>query len=438
MVEQIEERRNRVYKYWESMAQITVTAYMRGEVLRERKMHANRKFKIFLCIVFLLGLQINGCGNKRQTDIDGKINTDILIKENDFPGEDNIKYTEVLSEMFYEKAINLSENIYFYKDKMYVDYIVRSDANCWWENSEYARVVLGWQDGEIVLTDILELPATWDRKSCGSENYIISGDHYKQWIQVYNLDTGDTEYFTVGSDKIIAEWEVRDGILYYCVLDQSGNENICGFELHVKKLSQGWEQVMYCDEQISNVYFMSVNKRGEVGLIYTDDLCEDHLGIIYDGHLSEADTSNMEIWNVDRKEHHCFRLTDDGKMMICTEDVSHTIVSIPAWSCSYEIDPDGEWKYIPYEYNTEHILGYVHYFYYLDNHYLAYWDKRNFTNHYGLAVLCNARGECCGMVDQISTTSVYFAYSNDTVYVISMMGDNVEQLSVEVEKMYYE
>lgn len=400
--------------------------------------YTNRMFKLFLCIALLLGLQVNGCGNEGQTDIGVESNTDIHIKENEYSEEDTIKYTEVFSEMFYAEVNHLSENIYFYKDKMYVDYIVKSDEDCWWENSKYARVVWGWQDEEIVLTDILELPATWDRKSCGSENYLISGDYYKQWIEVYNLDTGDTEYITVEPDKIIDEWEVQGGVLYYCVLDQSGKENICGFELHVKELSPDREKVIYCDEQISGVHFMSVNKRGEVGLIYTDDACEEHLGIVFDGQLSEVDTSNMEVWNVDRKEHHCFRLTDDGKMMICTEDVSHTIVSIPAWSCSYEIYPDGEWNYIPCEWSTNHILGYVHYFYYLEDHYLVYWDKRNFTNNYGIAVLCNTRGECCGMVDQISTTSVYFAYTDDTVYIIKMMGDNVEQLSVEVEKICYE
>lgn len=40
MVEQIEERRNRVYKYWESMVQSTVTAYT--ENYKEAEKHLGK------------------------------------------------------------------------------------------------------------------------------------------------------------------------------------------------------------------------------------------------------------------------------------------------------------------------------------------------------------------------------------------------------------
>lgn len=348
---------------------------------------------ISACIILLLSIQMYGCKPEAENE----------------KTETNIQYR------------NLSENIYCYEDKLYIDYA----------GETYVRLVFGWQGDEIVLLDTFELPSTWNRRTVGTDHYLISGDTSRQILWIYDLNTGNVEKYQVGEGQSISCWDVKNGRIYLNVKIQKSDAEIVN-EIFIRGLADGREDAIALEEQSDVIYRMSVNNKGEIGIIYGNaDSDGEYLGIIRDGHFTEIDTSGVEIWNFGQNQFYEFQLLDD-KFMMCIEDIGHTLTP---WNRSYEVFFDGNWKDIPCEWGEKNVLGYVDEFYYVNDYYLVYWSPWTMSGGYGASamqnakvLLCTPEGKCCEEMDipesGLLHMSVYFVYSDEAVYVVSISGEN--------------
>lgn len=244
----------------------------------------------------------------------------------------------------------------------------------------------------------------------------------------------------MGEKQTISCWEVKNGRIYLAVQVQKTDMEIMN-EIFICGLADGREDEIVFETQLEKVYRMSVNDKGEIGIIYVNaESNEEHLGIIRNGQFEEIDTSEVEIWKYGKNQFYEFQLLDD-KFMICTEDIGHTLIP---WNRSYEVLFDGNWKDIPCEWEGDNLLGYVDEFYYVKDYYLVYWSPWTMSGGYGAAsmknakvLLCTLEGKCCKEMDipesNLLQTSVYFVYSDETVYVISISGEdykmNVQTIS---------
>lgn len=278
---------------------------------------------------------------------------------------------------------------------------------------------------------MLKLPSTWDRKTVGTNHYLVSGDESQQVLWIYDLNSGDVEKVQVGENQTIYCWDVENGKVYYSIKTQKTDTDIIN-EIIIRDLNGGKEEVITLNEQFKKIHRMSVNTKEEIGIFYWNvDSVEDHLGIVRDGQFTEINTSNVKIWNLGRNEIHEFQLLDD-KFMMCTEDIEHTLIP---WNRSYEVFFDGSWKDIPCEEGAKNVLEYVDEFYYVDDYYLVYWSPWTMSGGFGADIVQNAKvqlytidGKCRKEIDipesNLLLTSVYFLSSDESVYVISISGED--------------
>ncbi len=382
----------------------------------------------YACIMLLLIGQMFGCtyGGENET-----VELDMQWDSKEMEESEEWKvYTSILQDIFNKQVTNLSENIYLYQDRLYIDTGQTYVEHVFGESQDgYIRLVFGkWKD-QIVLLDLLELPSTWDKKTVGTNNYLVSGDKSQQVLWIYDLNSGDVEKIQVRDNQTICCWDVGNGKAFYGVKTQNTDTDIIN-EIVIRDLNGEKEEIITFDEQFERIHQMSVNDKGEIGIFYWNvNSVEDHLGIIKGGQLKEVDTSNVEIWNLGRNELHEFQLLDD-KFMICTEDIGHTLIP---WNRSYEVFFDGNWKDIPCEQNKNNVLGYVDDFFYMDDYYLVYWSPWTMSGGFGADIVQNAKvqlytmdGKCCEDIDipesNLLQTSVYFMGSDETAYVISVSG----------------
>lgn len=378
--------------------------------------------------MLLLSIQMFGCTYSGGNET---VESDVQLGSKEMEESEERKvYTLILQDIFNKQIKNLSNNIYFYKDKLYIDAGQTYDRHVFGEPEDgYVRLVFGKREDEIVLLDLLELPSTWDRKTVGTNYYLVSGDESQQVLWIYDLNSGDVEKVQVRENQTIYCWDVENGKVYYSVKTQKTDTDIIN-EIVIRDLNREKEEIITFDEQIERIHQMSVNDKGEIGIFYWNvDSDKDHLGIIRGGQLTEVDTFDVEIWNLGRNELHEFQLLDD-KFMMCTEDIGHTLTP---WNRSYEVFFDGNWKDIPCEENKKNILGYVDNFYYVDDYYLVYWSPWTVSGGFGADIVQDAKvrlytidGKCCKDIDipesSLLQTSVYFMRSDEAVYVISVSG----------------
>lgn len=387
------------------------------------------KQKLTICItIVFLSLLIAGCESEEIEEIN-EIGEIVNIENSSVEREVTIDYTSVLSDIFNDRTRGLSEGIYFYNDKMYIDY-----------KDSFVRLVFYKKGEEIILADTIPLPSSWDKRTVGTNKYLLLGDQTQQVIWVYDLDTGSVEKVLTGAEQKIICWDIYDGKLYYCIQDQESEENRdTEIKIYVRDLESKQEKLILCGEKLERIDRISVNSNDQIGIIYTlIDSEIDHLGIIRDGQLHEIDTSEVDIWVMGRNYHYKFKLLQD-KFMLCTEDLGHTV---DPWNLSYEICFDGSWKNIPYELADHHVLGYVDDFYYFEDYYLVYWNKWTMSGGYGAEEirdarleLCTLEGEYCNGLDVWKDAAVYLACSDEFVYVIGLSGEAPE---IKVEKLMLE
>lgn len=330
------------------------------------------------------------------------------------------------------ELIVLSTNGHIYENKLYIDYVLHSGEYAWWDgSSRYARLVLSDVDGELTILNAMELPTSWDRITQGYENFLVSGDYYKNRLWIYNLETGNTDDILMEEDKSIEAWKVKNGVLYYCVLDKNDCQ---GITIYARTLCDKQDELLYEDVLMTRVLFMDINDNGEIGLIYTHGTTyEHHLGVVHDRLLNEVDMQDMEMWQQNNIQHYEFQFKED-KFIICSEDVSRTLVSDYRVS-SYEVSVDGEWSYVPCELNHPPFLGYVDEFYDLGSHYLAYWNKQTYREDGGKVVLCTSEGEVCREISSLFSDKVFLLRGDDMVYLLSIKGKEVENIAFEWEKI---
>lgn len=381
-----------------------------------------RRFTI-VYMILLLSLNVQGCkleGEDKINETNLQYDTqeiNLMLEEN----EGLQTYNLLLQDIFNDQIRNLSENIYFYEDKLYIDYL----------GETYVRLVFGRQGEEIVLLDKFELPSTWNRKSVGMNHYIISGDENRQILWIYDLNTGNMERFQLGENQTISCWDVKNERIYLAVKVQKTDEEIMN-KILICGLTDGSTDEIVLERQLKRIYQMSVNDKGEIGIIYVNaDSDKEHLGMIREGQFTEIDTSDVEVWKYGNNQFYEFKLLDD-KFLICAEDIGHTLIP---WNRTYEVYIHGLWKDIPCEWEEDNLLGYVDEFYYVKDYYLVYWSPWTMSGGYGAdsmknakVLLCTLEGKCCKELDipesNLLQTSVYFVYSDDTVYVISISGED--------------
>lgn len=139
---------------------------------------------IIVYMILLLSVQVQGCKLEGENEKNGTNkqydSKKISLQLEETGGQ---TYNTFLQDIFYNQIRNLSENIYFYEDKLYIDYF----------GEMYVRLVFERQGDEIVLLDTLELPSTWNRRTVGIDHYLISGDETRKILWIYDLNTGNME-----------------------------------------------------------------------------------------------------------------------------------------------------------------------------------------------------------------------------------------------------
>lgn len=137
-----------------------------------------------LCIMLLLCTQIAGCSysdSREEAVSDVQPEAEELEEEpaEEEPVESSSQkvYTSFLQDIFAVPIRNLSKNIYFHEDKLYLDVWERHEGKVYGDPVEgNVRMVFAEEGEEIVLLDLAELSPTWDRKTVGTTHYLVSGD----------------------------------------------------------------------------------------------------------------------------------------------------------------------------------------------------------------------------------------------------------------------
>lgn len=377
-----------------------------------------KAFAILLSCVQMLGCKYVGNNDKAETDMQFGVKEINLFLEGQMP------------EVFGTQIGNLSEKIYIYQNKLYIDY----------PGDTYVRLVFGKQENEIAILERLEFPFSWDLKTVGTDHYLISGDKNHQILWIYDINTGNWEQMQVKEDRTISCWDVKNGKVYYVVKTNKIDTEIKN-QLIIRDLEGGNEQSITFDNKIDTIHRISVNNKGDIGFFYSDVDCgEDHIGLFCNGQFTKIDTSNVEIWKLGRNQLYEFQLLDN-KFILCTEDIGHTLVP---WNRSYEIFFDGSWKDIPFERGDKKVLGYVDEFYYVNSSYLVYWSPWTMSGGFGTDTIANAKvllctldGKCyteCNIPEtNLLHPSVYFLASEESIYVISISGE--EEYNMYVQEM---
>lgn len=215
---------------------------------------------LYVCVILLLNTQMFGCTYSNEDEI---VELDMRLDPREMEESKDWKiYTSVLQDIFSKKIMNLSENIYFYQDKLYIDVVQTYDKHVSEESQEGdIRLVLGKWEDQIVLLDMQELPPTWDMKTIGTNNYLVSGDESQQVLWIYDLNSGDVEKVNVRENQIIYCWDVENGKLYYSVKTQETDTDIIN-EIVIRDLSGEKEEVITFDEQFERIHRLSVNDKG--------------------------------------------------------------------------------------------------------------------------------------------------------------------------------
>lgn len=388
-----------------------------------------------LCIILLLCTQIVGCsysgsGSREETVSD-------VQSEEEGPMESGGQkvYTSSLEDIFAIPIRNLSKNIYFYEDKLYLDVWERHDGVVYGEPREgNVRMVFAEEGEEIVLLNLAELSPTWDRKTVGTTHYLVSGDQSKHVLWIYDLKKENVEELRVEENQEIWSWDAKNGKIFYSVRTQNTEEDILN-EIMIRDLDSKKEETVTFDRRIERIQELSVNDKEEIGIYYWDiDAHEYCLGLIQDRQFTEIDTSNVEIWNMGNNQMRTFQLLDD-KFKMCTEDIEHMLAP---WNRFWELFFDGSWKNIPCETCEEGVLEYVDGFYYVEDYYLTYgrpWKSIDGVESAKVRMY-TMEGECrCEIEIPDSTSfqiSVYFMCSDETVYVLSVNGKDYTMCMQEI------
>ena len=379
-----------------------------------------------ICAILLSCVQMLGCKYVGDND---KVETDMQfgVKKTE---EIDLFLDDQVADIFGTQIGNLSEKIYIYQDKLYIDYA----------GDTVARLVFGKQENKIAFLERLEFPFPWDLKTVGTDHYLISGDKMNQILWINDINKGYSEHTQVKADHTISCWDVKNGKVYYSVKTQKIDTEIKN-QLIIRDLEGGNEQSITLDNKIDTIHLISVNDKGDIGFFYSNvDFGEDHIGLFCNGHFTEIDTCNVEIWNLGRNQLYEFQLLDN-KFMLCTEDIGHTLIP---WNRSYEILFDGSWKDIPFERGDKKVLGYVDEFYYVNSSYLVYWSPWTMSGGFGADTIANAKvllctldGKCYTEWDipetNLLNSSVYFLNSDESIYVISVSGE--EEYKIYVQEM---
>ncbi len=388
-----------------------------------------------MCIMLLLCTQIAGCN---YSDSKEEAVSDVQPEAS---GGQKV-YTPFLQDIFAVPIRNLSKNIYFYEDKLYLDVWERHEGKVYGEPVEgNVRMVFGQDGEEIVLLDLAELSPTWDRKTVGTMHYLVSGDESRQVLWIYDLKKGNVEELRVEENQEIWSWDAKNGKIFYSVRTQNTDEDILN-EVIIRDLDSKKEEAVTCKRGVERIQELSVIDKEEIGIYYWDmDVREHYLGLIRDRQFTEIDTSNVEIWNLGRNQMHIFQLHHD-KFMMCTEDIGHTLTP---WNRSWEFFFDGSFQDIPCETSEKGVLGYVDGFYYVEDYYLIYWSPWTMSGGFAADTVQNAKvrlytmeGEyCCGIGIPDSNSlqiSVYFVCSDETIYVLSVNGKDYTMCMQEIKR----
>ena len=363
-----------------------------------------------------------------------------LVEEEPVESGSRKVYTSFLQDIFAVPIRNLSKNIYFYEDKLYLDVRERHDGHVYGEPVEgNVRMVFAEEGEEIVLLDLVEFAPTWDRKTVGTTHYLVSGDESRQVLWIYDLKKGNVEELRVEENQEIWSWDAKNGKIFYSVRIQNTDEDILN-EIMIRDLDSKKEEVVTFDRRVERIQELSVNDKEEIGIYYWDmDAQEYCLGLIQDRQFTEIDISNVEIWNLGRNQMYTFQLLHD-KFMMCTEDIGHTLTP---WNRSWELFFDGSFKDIPCETREEGVLGYVDDFYYVEDYYLAYWSPWTMSGGFDVDTVQNAKVRLYTMEGEYYCeieipdsdslqTSVYFVCSDKTVYVLSVNGKDYTMCMQEI------
>lgn len=395
-----------------------------------------------MCIMLLLSAQLVGCNynnNNEEVVLDVKPEAEEpveeLVEEELEENDDRKVYTSFLQDIFAVPIRNLSKNIYFYEDKLYLDVWERHEGKVYGEPVEgNVRMVFAEEGEEIVLLDLAELSPTWDRKTVGTTHYLVSGDESRQVLWIYDLKNGNVEELRVEENQEIWSWDVKNGEIFYSVRTQNTEEDISN-EIMIRDLNSKKEEAITFDRRVERIQELSVNDKEEIGIYYWDiDAQEYYLGLIQDGQFTEFDTSGVEIWNMGNNQMHTFQLLDD-KFKMCTEDIEHTLTP---WNRSWELFFDGSWKDIPCETCEEGVLEYVDGFYYVEDYYLIYgrpWKSIDGVESAKVEMYTMEGEYRCGIEIPDSTSfqiSVYFMCSDETVYVLSVNGKDYTMCMQEI------
>lgn len=400
-----------------------------------------------LCIMLLLCTQIVGCGysdskEEAVSDVQSEAEEPMeeLAEEESVESVSQKVYTSFLQDIFAVPIRNLSENIYFYEDKLYLDVWERHEGKVYGEPvAGNVRMVLAEEGEEIVLLDLVELSPTWDGKTVGTTHYMVSGDESRQVLWIYDLKKGDVEELRVEENQEIWSWDAKNGKVFYSVRTQNTDEDILN-EIMTRDLDSKKEEAVTFDRRVERIQELSVNDKEEIGIYYWDiDAHEHYLGMIQDRQFTEIDTSDVEIWNLGRNQMYTFQLLHD-KFMMCTEDIGHTFTP---WNRSWELFFDGSFKDIPCETCEKGVLGYVDGFYYVEDYYLIYWSPWTMSGGLAVDTVQNAKvrmytmeGEYRCEIEIPDSTSfqirVYFMCSDETVYVLSVNGKDYTMCMQEI------
>ena len=370
-----------------------------------------------------------------ETDADDE-STDVAKSEENY--ESTVEeYDSVIPIDLPERGLQGATNrIHFYNQKLYVDYRLEADGNRNGDDSSTnIRLVLEEQNGELVVADTIPLPGTWDGETKGFDKYIVSGvgEYYDTELWIYDLESGSVDTIEVSDGEEIENWDIKGGTLYYCVLNSDkGSSEQTGFAIYARDLADKTESMVYSNEQIEWVAFMSVNESAEIGLIYEKVGSDDHhLGIVSNGSLEEIDMQNVEVWQQNKIQHYVFQLLDD-KMVLCTEDLSHNIPMEYRETC-YEVYRDGSWNYIPCNRYSKEVLGYVYAYFDLGDYYAACWTKRSWEEDGGRVILCTADGKLCEEANTFTGDYTYFLCFEEEVYILSVSGNEVDNIMFEMK-----
>lgn len=404
---------------------------------------------ICACIMLLLSTQLVGCNynnNNEEVVLDVKPEAEEpveeLVEEELEENDDRKVYTSFLQDIFAVPIRNLSKNIYFYEDKLYLDVWERHEGKVYGEPVEgNVRMVFAEEGEEIVLLDLAELSPTWDRKTVGTTHYLVSGDQSGHVLWIYDLKNGNVEELRVEENQEIWGWDAKNGKIFYSVRTQNTDEDILN-EIMIRDLDSKKEEEITFDRRVERIQELSVNDKEEIGIYYWDiDAQEHYLGLIQDRQFTEIDTSNVEIWNLGRNQMYTFQLLDD-KFMMCTEDIGHTLTP---WNRSWELFFDGSFKDIPCETCEEGVLGYVDGFYYVEDYYLTYgrpWKSIDGVKSAKVRMYTMEGEYRCEIEIPDSTSfqiSVYFMCSDETVYVLSVNGKDytmcMQEIPLDSEKI---